>query len=281
MSLYLSVMLGDLNPVLAFATLSYRIFLTIALPQKSLARRRKTLPRTSDGTGVSSTPMTDEDQEYLTSNSLEYQDESSSGSEFEQGSEEDSVTMSDIGSDGYTFRPALKKSKLSQSGASSRVTDQDEVEHAMFEAAIEESRRTAVQERKIGQSSKGAGSSRAAVPPLPDSDDESLSDLSDDVIHFKVKGRGKTKGKGKATVDSDDSDADSERAGDFDAPELTAKERKELSQSNNPVKIHQRAMARKLGRKLTHVSPSGFPTQIYSNNFSGREDIGCATSPSP
>lgn len=262
MLLYLSVKLGNLNPVLAFATLSDRIFLTIALPQKSLARTRKALPKTSNGMGVSSTAMTDDDQEeYLTSNSLEYQDESGSESEFEQDSEEDSATISDIDSDGYTFRPALKKSKLSQSRASSRVTDQDEVEQAMFEAVLEESRRTAVQERKIGQSSRGAGSSRAAVPPLPDSDDESLSDLSDDDILFKVKGKGKTKGKGKAMVDSDDSDdsdAESEGAGDFDAPELTVKERKALAQSNNPVKIHQRAMARKLGRKLTHVSSSRF-----------------------
>ena len=261
MLLYLSVKLGHLDPVLAFATLSDRIFLTIALPQKSLARTRKTLPRTSDGMGVSSTAMTDDDQEeYLTSNSLEYLDESGSGSEFEQDSEEDSATISDIDSDGYAFLPAPKKRKLGQSRASSRVTDQDEVEQAMFEAALEDSRRTAVQERKIGQSSRGAGSSRAAAPPLPDSDDESLSDLSDDDIPFKLKGRGKTKGKGKATVDSDDSDAESERAGDFDAPELTVKERKALSQSNNPVKIHQRAMARKLGRKLTHVSPSGLST---------------------
>src|SRR5258706_2748426 len=219
--------------------------------------------------------MTDDDQEeYLTSNSLEYEDESESESEFEQDSEGDSATISDIDSDSSKSmspcRPALKRNKSSQPMVSSKVIDEEEVEQAMFEAALEESRRTAVQERKIAQSSRGAGSSRAAVPPLPDFDDDSLLDLSDDDIPLKVKGRGKTKGKCKATADSDDSDAQSESlevAGDFDAPELTAKERKALSQSNDPVKIHQRAMARKLGRKLTHAGPFRFPTQIYHNKF--------------
>lgn len=219
--------------------------------------------------------MTDDDQEeYLTSNSLEYQDESESESEFEQDSEGDSASASDIDSDGAKsltpFRPALKKNKSGQPMASSKVIDQDEIEQAMLEAALEESRRTAVQERKITQSSRGAGSSRAAVPPLPDFDDDCLLDLSDDDIPLKTKGRGKGKGKGKATAESDDSDTESdslEVAGDFDAPELTAKERKALSQSNDPVKIHQRAMARKLGRKLTHASPFHSPTQTYSNNI--------------
>ena len=218
--------------------------------------------------------MTDDDQEeYLTSNSLEYQDESESESEFEQDSEGDSASISDIDSDGSkslpTFRPALKKNKSRQPTASGKVIDQDEVEQAMLEAALEETRRTAAQERKITQSSRGAGSSKAAVPPLPDFDDDSLLDLSDDDIPLKTKGRGKGKGKGKATIDSDDSDAESsslEVAGDFDAPTLTAKERKALAESNDPVKIHQRAMARKLGRKLTHASPFRFPTQLYSDN---------------
>jgi len=232
--------------------------------------------------------MTDDDQEeYLTSNSLEYQDESDSGSEFKQDSDEDSAIISDIDSDvtSHLRPPArLKKSKSRQSMVSSEASDQEELERAIFEAALKESRQTAVQERKLGQSSRGAGSSRAAAPPPPDFDDGDLSDLSDEDIPLKMKGRGKAKGKVKATAVWDDSDTESESwemAGEFDAPKLTAKEKKALADSNDPVKIHQRAMARKLGRKLTHASPCRIPTRIYLTFFSGREDIGCATSPSP
>jgi hypothetical protein len=147
-----------------------------------------------------------------------------------------------------------------------------------------ESRRTAVQDRKIGQSSGGAGSSRSAAPPLPDFDDDSLSELSDDDIPLKMKGKGKTRGKGKRQQFGMISDAESESwevPGEFDAPELTKKEKKDLAQGDDPVKIHQRAMARKLGRKLTHASSFRFPTWIYLTLFSGREDISCAPSPSP
>lgn len=260
-------------------------FLTIALPQKSLARTRKVLSRASNGNGVSSTTITDDDQEeYLTSNSLEYNEGSDSGSEYEQGSEEDSAARSDVGSDGdespSPFRSALKKSKSRPSMASSTAIDQGELEQVMFEAALKESRRTAVQERKVGQSSRGAGSSSAVL--LPDFDGDTLSDLTDDHIPLKMKGKGK--GKGGATVDWDDSDAEGESwevAGEFDAPELTAKEKKELAQITDPVKIHQRAMARKLGRKLTHASPFRSPTRIYLTVFSGREDFSRAASPSP
>jgi len=294
MLLYSADGLGSLSPVYVFATLSDGL-LTIALPQKSLAQTRKPLPRASKSATVSSTPMTDDNQEeYLTSNSLGYEEESDSGSEFEQASDEGSVTMYDVDSDEDKslppFRPALKKSKSRQSMASSEAVDQEELEQAMFEAAIKQSRQTAVQDRKLGQSSRYAGSSRAAAPPLPDFDDGNLSELSDGEIPLskgktrgkgKGKGkemtdfddgnlselsdgkiplsRGKTRGKGKEMTDWDDSDAESESlelAGEFDAPELTKKERKALAESNDPVKIHQRAMARKLGRKLTHASTS-------------------------
>jgi hypothetical protein len=232
--------------------------------------------------------MADDDQEeYLTSNSLDYQDGSDSGSEFKQDSDEDSAIISDIDSEvtSHSRPPArLKKSKSRNRMVSSDASDQEELEHAIFEAVLKESRQTAVQERKIGQSSRGAGSSRAPAPPLPDFDDSDLSDLSDEDIPLKVKGRGKTKGKGKVIADLDDSNAESESwevAGEFDAPELTAKEKKALAESTDPVKIHQRAMARKLGRKLTHASLFRIPTQIYLTFSSVREDIGCATSPSP
>jgi hypothetical protein len=214
---------------------------------------------------VSSTALTDDDDQegYLTSNSLEYQGESDSGSEFEQGSDGDSATISDVGSgDGESLppsRPALKKSKSKQSMASSEAVGPEEFEQALFQAVIEESIRTAAQERKLGQSSAGAGSSRAAAP-LPNFDDGSTSELSEEDIPLKPKSKGKARGKGKATADWDDSDVESESevAGEFDAPELTAKEKKALDKSNDPVKIHQRAMVRKLGRKLTHVGPIGF-----------------------
>lgn len=228
--------------------------------------------------------MTDDDQEaYLTSNSLEYQEDSDSGSEFEQESEEDSAIIPDADSDDDKslppFRPALKKTKSKQSMASSEAVNREEFEQAMFEAAIEESRRTAVHDCKLGQSSKGAGSSMAAVPPLPDFDDSDLSELSDDAIPLKMKGKKKTRGKGKAASDWDDSDAESESlevAGEFDAPALSKKEKEELAHGYDPVKIHQRAMARKLRRKLTHASPLRFLAWDLSNIFSGREDISCA-----
>ena len=215
--------------------------------------------------------MTDDDQEgYLTSNSLEYQEESDSGSEFEQDSGEDSEAIADVNSDDESippFRPALKKSKSKQSMASNSAVDPEDFEQAIFEAAIEESLRTAVQDRKLGQSSKGAGSSRAAVPPLPDFDDSDLSESSDDAIPLKLKGKTKPRGKGKgkakaAWADSDiETESESESlkvAGEFDSPKLSKKEKEDLAQGYDPVKIHQRAMARKLRRKLTHVNPLRF-----------------------
>ena len=216
--------------------------------------------------------MTDDDQEgYLTSNSLEYQDDSDSGSEFEQDSGEDSEAIQDVDSgDDESLprsRPALKKSKSKQSMSSSEAVDQEDFEQAIFEAAIEESLRTAVQDRKLGQSSKGAGSSKAAVPPVPDFDDSDLSELSDDGIPLKMKGKTKPRGKGKgkaraAWVDSDietESEGESLKvAGEFDSPKLSKKEKEDLAHGYDPVKIHQRAMARKLRRKLTHASPLRF-----------------------
>ena len=52
---------------------------------------------------------------------------------------------------------ALRKSKSKQSLASSEAVDREDFEQAIFEAAIEESLRTAVQDRKPGQSSKVPG----------------------------------------------------------------------------------------------------------------------------
>lgn len=262
--------------------------MTIALPQKSLVRTRKDLARPSNIVGVSSTATTDDGQEeYLTSNSLEYQDESDSGSEFEQDSDEDHETISNTDSEVTShIRPStrLKKYKSRELMVSSGASDQDELEQVMFEAAVKESRQNALQELKIDQSSRGAGSSRAAAPSPPDFDDDDLSDLSDEDIPLKAKGKGKTKGKVKATAIWDDSDVESESwevAGEFDAPELTTKEKKALAQDEDPVKVHQRAMARKLGRKLTHASPFHIPPRIHLTFFSGREDIGCATSSAP
>jgi hypothetical protein len=258
--------------------------LTIALPQKSLAQTRKTLPRASKSAAASSTVISDE-EEYLTSNSLEYEEDSDSGSEFEQGSDEDSARISDIGSeDGESpppSRPALKKTKSKQSKVSS---DEEELEQAMFEAAMKESRRTALQEHKLGQSSTAAGSSKAAAPSLPDFDNDDMSEQSEDDIPLRLIRKGKTRGKGKATADWDDWDAESESwkvPGEFDAPELSTNEKKALANGTHPVKIHQRAMARKLGRKLTYASLFGFSQSGQSNIFSGREDVSCASVQSP
>lgn len=239
--------------------------MTIALLQKSLARTRKALPRASRSSSVANTAMTDGDQEeYLTSNSIEYQDESDSGSEFEQASDEGSATISDVDSDDDKSLPparlALIKGKSKQSMASSEPADQEELEQAMLEAAIEESRQTAVQEGKLGQSSRGAGSS-AAAPPLPDFDSDDLSELSDDEAPLKMEGKGKARGKGETTENWDDRATESqnwEEYDEIDAFELTERERVVLIRSANPVKVYQRTMAMKLGRKLTHASPFGF-----------------------
>ena len=68
-------------------------------PQKSLTQTRKALPRASKSATVSNTTMNEDDQEgYLTSNSLKYQEGSDSGSEFEQDSVEGSETIPDVDS---------------------------------------------------------------------------------------------------------------------------------------------------------------------------------------
>ena len=106
--------------------------------------------------------MNDNDQEgYLTSNSLKYQEGSDSESESEQDSGEDTETIPDVDSGDEKsippFRPALKKSKSKQFMARSSAVDREDFEQAIFGAAIEEFLRTAVQDRKPGQSSKVPG----------------------------------------------------------------------------------------------------------------------------
>ena len=102
--------------------------------------------------------------------------------------------------------------------------------------------------------------------PVPDVDDSDPSESSDDGIPLKMKGKTKPRGKGKTkvTVAWVDSDTESESlkvASEFDSPKLSKKEKEDLAHGYDPVKIHQRAMARKLETKA-HSCKSTSPYRL-------------------
>uniref|UniRef100_A0A0W0GE17 Uncharacterized protein n=1 Tax=Moniliophthora roreri TaxID=221103 RepID=A0A0W0GE17_MONRR len=262
-------------------------------------------PKTSaKGKGKVAAPApADSDDERVSDSELEYDenksiaDSDSSGSDFVASDEENEYGQQDESNSDYDSDQPLRNTRSSPRKQTADIVSDSEDDEIMLNAAIQLSRdemtlgtgtgpssgkgraanaeavrRAEAAERRIAKQSRNGFDVDDAAMDIDDDNDDDTSDISSDDDSdepLTLKGKGKAKAKDKASV-AKTADSGNKFMTLAQMRQARREEKRRLREENKSTKAEEKALKKKLGRKLTTAEKS---TIALHKNHSELRDV--------